>query len=99
MTTQRPFRWQPHDGKRHAVHHDTFPTQHTTTLCGEELTIPTTRATKQQWCWPTCTDCDTDCDTAWRLAEGIPLPLQQRRTANGPGPAHMLAVLSHSARG
>lgn len=74
----RPFRWQPHDGKRHAVDDNAMPTQETTTLCGAELTVPAARATKRQWCWPTC----AACDAAWRLAEGIPLFLPQQRDTN-----------------
>ncbi|WP_157591504.1 zinc finger protein [Saccharothrix syringae] len=38
-------------------------------MCGEELTIPAAHPTKTQWCWPTC----TTCDTVWRQHEGIPL--------------------------
>ncbi|MFC6091573.1 zinc finger protein [Saccharothrix lopnurensis] len=74
MTVLRPFRWQPHDGRRHAVTHDAVPLQATTTLCGEELTIPATPLGNREWCWPTC----TDCDTAWRHHEGIPLFPRQR---------------------
>ncbi|QFZ19572.1 zinc finger protein [Saccharothrix syringae] len=65
----RPFRWLPHDGQRHAVKEDAVAFEDTATLCGEELTIPAAHPTKTQWCWPTC----TTCDTVWRQHEGIPL--------------------------
>ncbi|PSL51411.1 zinc finger protein [Saccharothrix carnea] len=71
----RPFRWLPHNHKRHAVDADLVPRDETRTLCGEELVIPTTPCTKDQWCWPTC----TECDARWRTAEGI-LPFPRRST-------------------
>ncbi|MGM1057868.1 zinc finger protein [Saccharothrix sp. Mg75] len=64
----RPFRWLPHNGKRHAVKHDAIAYEETTTLCGEEVTIPARPLPRTDWYWPTC----RDCDTAWRAAEGIP---------------------------
>ncbi|GAA3459275.1 zinc finger protein [Saccharothrix longispora] len=69
----RPFRWLPHNGKRHAVKEDAVACEETTTLCGEEVTIPAGRLGKEEWSWPTC----RDCDAAWRAAEGIlPIPHQ-----------------------
>jgi hypothetical protein len=76
MTALRPFRWQPHDGKRHAVTENAAAHEDTTTLCGQKLTIPATRLGNLEWCWPTC----TACDTAWREHEGIPLFPRQRTT-------------------
>lgn len=70
----RPFRWLPHHGKRHAVREDAAAHEDTTTICGEALTIPATRPTEVEWCWPTC----ADCDTTWRRHEGIPLFPRQR---------------------
>lgn len=64
----RAFRWLPHNGKRHAVGTELTACHEATTLCGEQLTIPEVRPTKEQWCWPTCQDCDAH----WRTAEGIP---------------------------
>lgn len=76
MTT-RPFRWLPHNGKRHAVDVNLVAYDQAATLCAEELIIPATRPTKDEWCWPTC----PTCDAAWRAAEGIPVfPRQQRST-------------------
>ncbi|MFD7658457.1 zinc finger protein [Actinosynnema sp. NPDC059797] len=76
----RPFRWQPHDHRRHAVAEDAPACQTTTTLCGQQLTIPATHLGKEEWCWPTC----PDCDTAWRLHEGIPLFPRQRTSTRPP---------------
>ncbi|MFT7841812.1 zinc finger protein [Saccharothrix sp. BKS2] len=70
----RPFRWLPHDGGRHAVDVDLVAHDRATTLCGEELVIPAAPATKREWCWPTC----AECDAAWRAVEGIsPFPRQR----------------------
>jgi hypothetical protein len=79
----RPFRWLPHDGRRHAIKADLIPRDQTSTLCGKDLAVPDVRATKNEWCWPTC----ADCDTAWRAAEGIPgFSRQSRREiATGQG--------------
>lgn len=67
----RPFRWLPHNGGRHAIQADLVAHDDATTLCGEALVVPDNRPTKGEWCWPTC----TDCDAAWRAAEGIlPFP-------------------------
>lgn len=73
----RPFRWLPHDHKRHAVREDAVAHEETTTLCGEDLTVPAARPGKAEWCWPTCTACDDE----WRLREGIPLFPRQRPTS------------------
>ncbi|WP_447002446.1 zinc finger protein [Saccharothrix isguenensis] len=77
----RPFRWLPHNHKRHAVDADLVARDQARTLCGEDLIIPTTPRTKDQWCWPTC----TECDLRWRAAEDIPpFPRQTRPTARRP---------------
>jgi hypothetical protein len=70
----RPFTWLPHNGKRHAIKADLVAHDDTTTLCGEELTVPGVRPTKDDWCRPTC----PQCDAAWRAAEGIPVFPRQR---------------------
>ncbi|ONI92953.1 hypothetical protein ALI22I_00980 [Saccharothrix sp. ALI-22-I] len=80
----RPFRWLPHNGRRHAINADATPDDHTATLCGEELTVPASRATKDEWCWPTC----PRCDAAWRTAEGI--PTFPRRTSHKQYPITMM---------
>lgn len=64
----RDFRWHPHRGKRHAIARTLVPDDEAETLCGDALVIPRTLPTKQQWCWPTC----RDCDLTWRQREGIP---------------------------
>ncbi|QFZ17186.1 zinc finger protein [Saccharothrix syringae] len=74
----RPFRWLPHNGKRHAVPAELVPRDAATTLCGEELVIPVQRASSLEWCWPTC----TDCDSAWRRVERIPAFPRQRTAAS-----------------
>ncbi len=69
--TLRPFRWLPHDGKRHAIPENLVVGDTGETLCGKELAVPHDRPTKTAWCWPTC----ADCDTSWRQREGIlPFP-------------------------
>lgn len=74
----RPFRWLPHNGKRHAVPEHLVPNDEAATLCGEELVIPARRATSIEWRWATC----VDCDTAWRRVERIPV-LPCRRDTEG----------------
>jgi len=64
----RPFRWFPHDGRRHAVPDSLVVSDNGETLCGNAVTIPHDSPSKPQWCWPTC----LDCDSAWRRHEGIP---------------------------
>jgi hypothetical protein len=65
----RAFRWFPHDGRRHAVPEDLLPGDDGKTLCDAEVSVPRQRATKIEWCWPTC----PGCDAAWRRHEGIAL--------------------------
>ncbi|MBB4968402.1 zinc finger protein [Saccharothrix violaceirubra] len=70
----RRFRWLPHDGKRHAVPAGLAAGTDGTTLCGLAVTVPATSPPRHpHGCWPTC----TACDTAWRRAEGIPLPAER----------------------
>jgi len=67
----RPFRWFPHDGKRHAVPERLVVGDAGATLCGREVAVPHDRPSKTEWCWPTC----GVCDSAWRSREGIlPFP-------------------------
>ncbi|MBB5808840.1 hypothetical protein F4560_008608 [Saccharothrix ecbatanensis] len=75
MPPLRPFRWLPYDRRRHAVNAEARDNETTTTLCDEKLTIPATPATREEWCWPTC----SACDAAWRAVEGIP-PFPRRPT-------------------
>ncbi|QFZ24040.1 hypothetical protein EKG83_05200 [Saccharothrix syringae] len=78
----RPFRWLPHDGRRHAVNADLVALEQAATLCGVELVVPAARPTKLEWCWPTC----SDCDAAWRAAEGIlPFPRQEGAASGSRG--------------
>ncbi|WP_156077339.1 zinc finger protein [Saccharothrix sp. NRRL B-16314] len=84
----RPFRWLPHHHKRHAVKADVVARDQARTLCGEDLVIPATH-TKDQWCWPTC----TDCDTRWRAEEGIlPFPRRSNPTPRPQRPAPTTAT-------
>jgi hypothetical protein len=61
----RPFRWFPAEGGRHAVPVDLVPHDVGFTLCGKEVTVPRQRASKAEWCWPTC----GECDATWRARE------------------------------
>ncbi|MFC0063678.1 zinc finger protein [Umezawaea endophytica] len=63
----RPFRWFPAEGGRHAVPVDLVANDVGSTLCGKEVTVPRERASKTAWCWPTC----GLCDAAWREREGL----------------------------
>ena len=65
-----PFRWMPHDGKRHAISTEALPGAETETLCGVELVRPMASPPKYpDWLWPEC----QLCNDRWRQAEGIPL--------------------------
>lgn len=64
----RLFQWLPHEGKRHAVVIDLVPGDEGHTLCDEEVVMPR-QVGEREWCWPTC----VDCDTTWRVREGIPV--------------------------
>ncbi|MFC6090744.1 zinc finger protein [Saccharothrix lopnurensis] len=74
----RPFRWLPHNGKRHAVPEHVVAHDEATTLCGEELVVPVRRASNLAWCWPTC----AECDAAWRQVERIPAFPRQRNAGS-----------------
>ncbi|GAA3854006.1 hypothetical protein GCM10022243_19470 [Saccharothrix violaceirubra] len=80
----RRFRWLPHDGGRHAVPVELVAGADGATLCGLAVTVPSTSPPRHpHGCWPTC----PACDTAWRRAEGIPLPSERRRASGPPGRA------------
>jgi hypothetical protein len=77
----RTFRWFPYNGRRHAVPDSLVVGDSGTTLCGELVAVPHTAPSKAEWCWPTC----TGCDTSWRLHEGIlPFPRQASSRARAP---------------
>nr|WP_123743119.1 zinc finger protein [Saccharothrix texasensis] len=66
----RAFRWFPYLGYRHAIDDTLVPGDTGSTLCREPVVIPRTpQPTYPNWCWPTC----TKCDSSWREREGIPM--------------------------
>ncbi|MFT7841113.1 zinc finger protein [Saccharothrix sp. BKS2] len=70
----RPFRWLPHDGRRHAIPDQLAAHEEGQTLCGVAVTVPHLPLPRcPDWCWPTC----MTCDRAWRAHEGIPIYKQK----------------------
>jgi hypothetical protein len=66
----RPFRWLPHEGRRHAIPDALAARDEGRTLCGVAVTVPHDPPPRSpDGCWPTC----RDCDVAWRESEGIPV--------------------------
>ncbi|WP_439659531.1 zinc finger protein [Lentzea sp. HUAS TT2] len=69
----RAFKWQPHDGERHAIPRTLVPNAVGRSLCDIELTAGSDVWPPHERWWPTC----QICDRAWRDAEGIlPWPRQ-----------------------
>ncbi|MFI9383887.1 zinc finger protein [Kutzneria sp. NPDC052558] len=65
----RTYRWQPADGKRHAVPGGRVkPGEQVTTLVGERVTVPTQRLGPTEWTWPTCVRCWDEAKTCTHIS-------------------------------
>ena len=63
----RSYKWQPHDGARHALPIALGEGDPGTTLCGVDVTTKSDKWPEAERCWPMC----SACDLAWREQEQI----------------------------
>ena len=63
----RSYKWQPHDGARHALPRSLAEGDPGSTLCGIEVTAKSDEWPETERYWPTC----SACDLAWREEEQI----------------------------
>ena len=63
----RSYKWQPHEGGRHAIPQALAVNDIGHTLCGIEVTAGSDRWPDEARYWPTC----DECDLAWREHEGL----------------------------
>ena len=63
----RPFKWQPHEGSRHAIPQELAANEVGNTLCDLEVTASTDKWADSERCWPTC----KKCDAVWREHEHL----------------------------
>lgn len=71
----RSYKWQPHNGARHAVPRKLAVNAMDRTLCDIEVTGGSDAWPDEARCWPTC----RECDLAWRAHEHIlPWPRNER---------------------
>ncbi|MCP2242490.1 zinc finger protein [Lentzea aerocolonigenes] len=63
----RSYKWQPHDGARHALPSSLAEGDPGSTLCGIEVTTKSDKWPESERCWPMC----GVCDLAWREEEQI----------------------------
>lgn len=96
----RNYRWQPHEGGRHAIPQELAVNDIGHTLCGIEVTAGPDRWPSEARYWPTC----DDCDLAWREHEGLlpwprkgkgvdPLPPYRPGASSNSNPIDMLALV------
>ncbi|WP_434447642.1 zinc finger protein [Lentzea sp. E54] len=63
----RCYKWQPHEGARHAIPRELTINDVGQTLCDIEVTARSDEWPDEARCWPTC----PECDLAWREHEQI----------------------------
>ncbi|WP_086667508.1 zinc finger protein [Lentzea kentuckyensis] len=77
----RRYKWQPHNGARHAVPRELAVGHVGRTLCDVEVTGHSDTWPDEARCWPTC----HECDLAWRAHERIlPWPRNERSRTTRP---------------
>ncbi|WP_157529037.1 zinc finger protein [Nocardia sp. NRRL S-836] len=70
----RSYKWQPHDGGRHAIPQELAVHDVGRTLCGLKVVVGPDVWPACERCWPTC----VKCDRAWRAAENtLPWPREE----------------------
>ncbi|GLZ32069.1 hypothetical protein Lesp02_42570 [Lentzea sp. NBRC 105346] len=75
----RPYKWQPHEGSRHAISQELAANEVGNTLCDLEVTASTDKWADSERCWPTC----KKCDAVWREHEHLlpwPRPEKSKRS-------------------
>lgn len=78
----RPYRWQPHKGKRHAVPYWLTGGCKGRTACDEHVAVPNRAPTTVERLWPEC----QACDDKWRTEEGLSLRPDFARRGEMPSP-------------
>lgn len=88
----RSYKWQPHEGARHAIPRKLAVNNVGHTLCGVEVTAGSDKWPDEARCWPTC----AECDLAWRAHEDIlPWPRDGRTPEDLPGNRPEVASMPH----
>ena len=81
----RSYKWQPHDGARHALSKSLTEGDPGSTLCGIEVTAKSDEWLEAERYWPTC----SSCDLTWREKEQIlPWPHNGKLPSTTPPQIH-----------